>query len=121
MSTPLPDAEGMRAMRAWVGWLVRTYEIDEWPTCWENHDGLITDLQALQRWWEWASSESARQSEWSMWMDGVARFRERVRETARRCDGDCMTRRDGATTREPGDMATGRPLELVGTPVIRDG
>lgn len=35
-------------LRAWIAWLTDIYEIANWPTCWDQHLGLVQHAAALQ-------------------------------------------------------------------------
>ena len=71
-------------------WLVVTYEIEDWPPCWEAHHGLVFETDALLRWHRFAAGAESPAGEWFGWHEGLDRFRERVTAVGRRCAGGCI-------------------------------
>ncbi len=67
----------------WVAWLVATYELTDWPSCWAQHHGLVQELVAHRV--DHADCLSGTAHECVLWHESLWQFVDRVAKISSRC------------------------------------
>ena len=81
---------------AWVEWVVDTYEIRDWPSCWKRHGGLAQETIAMRL--DHAGAIARRHPrDLVTWHEHLRILRAHATEVADRCPGGehCSRRGEG--------------------------
>jgi hypothetical protein len=90
------ESAACRDIDAWVEWLVETYEIRDWPSCWKQHGGLAQETIAMRL--DHAGTIARRHPrDLVTWHDHLRALRLHATEVADRCPGESRCSRSTAT------------------------
>jgi len=102
-----PDAD----LEAWVRWAVDAYQLERWPTCWREHQGVVLELTAFRQWWAQAT-QGSNGHQLAVWHEYWWRFIARVHQEA-----TSMARCQGGRSHRGVPVSTPRSQEQAGEPL----